>query len=573
MSERDHFAPESAVGERTSLFRRLVFLTAFRLVIVTVLLGATLWVTLRPGDQLDNPTSVLLYGLTGFIYAASLGYLWLLRARRRLRAVAYAQVAGDVLLAAFLVYLTGGADSLFTLMYPLAIINASVLLHRRGGLVAAFAAILSFALLVVLLHLKVIAPAASYLAQQSVSPGRLAFIVLANGAAFLLTGALASYLTEQLRQAGEELSERELDYEALAELHGFIVESLSSAVLTLNARGNVVFANVACERVTGLPAARLTNQPLRLRLPELALALDAARHTDGGRVDIEVAVRDTLGATRWLRAVANTLDAPRSGGRRSRSLAALEPTVLLVIEDRTALRALAEAVRRSDRLAATGELAAGLAHELRNPLGSMSGAVELLARGGHLSPEELRLLDIVLRETERLNALVTDFLAFARPTPVQATDTDVAALADETLNVFRHGELAQHLDVERTGSAVVRVHADPSQLRQVLWNLLQNAAEAMQGQGRIRVDVDRTPDGACRLAVSDTGPGISDEQLVTLFEPFFTTKEGGTGLGLASVHRIVEAHEGRVEVQSEIGRGTTFSIILPAALNEAAQVA
>jgi two-component system sensor histidine kinase PilS (NtrC family) len=221
-----------------------------------------------------------------------------------------------------------------------------------------------------------------------------------------------------------------------------------------------------------------------------------------------------------------------------------------------------EAVRRGDRLAAVGQLAAGLAHELRNPLASMSGAVELLSRGRGLSDAERKLMEIVMREAERLNALVTDFLAFARPTTTQLQPTDVAALADETLGVFRHSPNAAKIELLRSGVTSLRIMADAAQLRQVLWNLLQNAAEAMDGEGDITVDVGLTPEGLCRIAVADSGHGIPPADIEHLFEPFFTTKPHGTGLGLAFVHRIVEAHGGHVDVQSGVGRGATFSVLL-----------
>ena len=221
-------------------------------------------------------------------------------------------------------------------------------------------------------------------------------------------------------------------------------------------------------------------------------------------------------------------------------------------------------MRRGDRLAAIGQLAAGLAHELRNPMASMSGAIELLSRGRGLTDSERRLMEIVMREAERLNALVTDFLAFARPTPTQLQPTDVAALADETLGVFRHNPAAARIELIRSGASSLGIMADAAQLRQVLWNLLSNAADAMDGEGNITVDVGWTSVGLCRIAIADSGPGISPQNLEHLFEPFFTTKEKGTGLGLAFVHRIVEAHHGRVEVQSLPKQGATFSVLLPA---------
>lgn len=554
-------APGAGAG-RTSdaaLYTRLTYLTAFRLVIVTALLGATIYVTLRPDDDLGGPLAVLLYGLVTFVYAVSLGYLWVLRARRQLGSLAYAQVAGDVLVATFLVYLTGGADSLFVLMYPLAIVNASVLLHRAGAITAAASSAVLFAILTFVLDRELVGPAADYLSQRPFTAARLGFVIIANGSAFVLTAALATYLTEQLRRTGERLTEREVDYAALSELHGSIVRSMSAGIVTTDVQGRVTFMNPAAEQITGLGFGRLVDEPLRLWLPALAAELEAVITSGGRRGEVEE--RDAAGGLRRLGFVVTPLSWQRGG--RGRRRPTQEQGLSIIVEDRTAMRAMEETVRRSDRLAAVGQLAAGLAHELRNPLASMSGAVELLTRGSSLNDAERRLMGILLRETERLNGLVTDFLAFARPMPVVRQPTDVAALVDETLRVFEHSPQATGVELSRTGVEQARLEADPAQLRQVLWNLLQNAVEAMGPSGRVVVDVARSPDGGCRVAVSDAGPGVPAAELAHLFEPFYTTKPQGTGLGLALVHRIVDGHGGRIEVSSGPG-GTTFTVLLPA---------
>jgi len=337
---------------------------------------------------------------------------------------------------------------------------------------------------------------------------------------------------------------------------------MSAGILTTNVEGRVTFMNSAAEAILGTRFAEAIDKPVRETFPSLsdAVSQSLARHRRG-----EVDECDAHGEPHRLTFVVNPLTRASEGRGRGRRM---EPGLMILFEDLTALREMQEAVRRSDRLAAVGHLAAGLAHELRNPLASMSGAVELLGRGSKLTDAERRLMEIVAREAERLNALVKDFLAFARPADAQLEPTDVAALSDETLGVFRHSPGAAGIELLRSGVTSLRVKADQAQLRQVLWNLLQNAADAMNGQGHITLDVNVTRTGFCRIAVADSGPGIPAEHLEHLFEPFFTTKAIGTGLGLAFVHRIVEAHGGRVEVQSAPGSGTTFAVILPRGMED-----
>jgi two-component system sensor histidine kinase PilS (NtrC family) len=240
----------------------------------------------------------------------------------------------------------------------------------------------------------------------------------------------------------------------------------------------------------------------------------------------------------------------------------------VIFQDLTKLREMEAAVQRAERLADLGRLSAALAHEIRNPLASMTGSIELLHERPGLGGEDRRLMEIVLREASRLDQLVSQFLAFARPAPLVRRRVDLAELLEETLAVFVHDPLAGRLRIDREASPAA-VEGDPDQLRQVLWNLLANASQAMAGEGapargeRIRVACGADPEGGGWLEVEDDGPGMAPRVRERLFLPFFTTKPSGTGLGLATVHRIVDAHGGAISVESAPGRGARFRVRLP----------
>jgi signal transduction histidine kinase len=238
-----------------------------------------------------------------------------------------------------------------------------------------------------------------------------------------------------------------------------------------------------------------------------------------------------------------------------------------LVQRESDLSELEAQVRRSQRLADLGTLAAGLAHEIRNPLASMTGSIELLRGSVSAGEDERRLMGIVLREAERLNELVAQFLAFARPATPRRRPTDLAALLDETLSVFRNDPQAAGVTLD-PALEHAPADCDPDQLRQVFWNLLTNAAQAVGaaspgGGGTIRVRCRAGGEGAV-VEIEDDGAGMDAEDLGRIFLPFFTTKPRGTGLGLATVHRIVDAHGGSIRVASERGKGSRFTVVLPA---------
>jgi two-component system sensor histidine kinase PilS (NtrC family) len=239
----------------------------------------------------------------------------------------------------------------------------------------------------------------------------------------------------------------------------------------------------------------------------------------------------------------------------------------VIFQDLTELRAMEEKVARSERLADLGGVASGLAHELRNPLASMMGALSLLEENPEMPAEDRRLMEIALREAGRLESLVTHFLDFARPAPPRPVACDLAPLLAETLDVFAHDPGA-HVETERA-LAPAPGWCDPGQMKQVVWNLLRNAAEAAgerspgsPGHVRAACGVD---DGMAWLAVEDDGPGIPPDDRTRVFLPFFTTKRAGTGLGLATVHRIVDQHGGSIAVEPAAMGGARFVVRLPRA--------
>jgi two-component system sensor histidine kinase PilS (NtrC family) len=521
--------PEPLAGD-SGLRRKLVWLTLFRLITITVLLGGTAIVNWQFGPQATELVAPL-YTVVAVTYAASLVIAFLLRARhdRLDRVLAATQIALDVGIAGAVVAITGVTDSVFVFMFLLAIVNGAILLHRAGAVGALVLALGAYLALVWGLH-----PA----------PGHVQGTLFAHASAFIATAALASFLAEQLRRTGERLAASELDLAAMTALHESIVQSVTSGLVTLDPAGRVTFLNRAAEQITGLPFAQVAGRPAAHFFPAFSAA---------GRDELElvtpVGERRLLGYTMF--------DLHGRAGDKSGTA--------VIFQDLTRLRAMEVAVERSKRLADLGTVAAGLAHELRNPLASISGCVELLRGAAGLSEEDQRVMGIVLRETTRLDQLLARFLEFTRPSPPQRRAADLSAMLGETLDVFAADPAASDLRVERALSPAP-VSCDPDQLRQVAWNLLANAGQALREAGRagtVRVSCGPAPDGGATLTVADDGPGIPAAALGRIFTPFFTTKASGTGLGLAVVQRIVDAHGGSVEVDSAPDQGARFTIRLP----------
>jgi two-component system sensor histidine kinase PilS (NtrC family) len=462
--------------------------------------------------------------------------------------VAHGQIAADVIAATGLVYLTGGAESIFTVLYPLAIVSGAIGLGRRGAALGAAACCVALCVLAWSMQSGIIAPTSGDLDRVPIAAGRLAVVMAANLSAFLLVGALSSFLAEQLQGARTELLRSETRLEALEAIYSAVVRSIASGILTMDEDGRITYLNPAAEHLTGLSDRTARGQPLKALLPELAASI--TRPPERGRPEVSLRAHD--GRDRIL----GYTMAPLAGGVGG---------LVILFQDLTGLRQMEEAVRRADRLAVVGGLAAGLAHEIRNPLASMCGSIEVLGAAPGLAEQERRLMQVVRSEAGRLEALVREFLSFARPLSPAIEPLDGARAVAETVELFRAEVAERGIDLVARPAAPVWVRADPGQLRQVLWNLLGNAADATPPGGRVEVRI-AAAGGQAVLEVADTGHGIADDDLQRIFDPFFTTKERGTGLGLAIVHRIVEAHGGNLSVSSEVGRGTTFRVALPLAV-------
>jgi two-component system, NtrC family, sensor histidine kinase PilS len=523
--------------EARSLHRKLVWLTFFRVVSVTVLLGGTAMVGWESTSGLE--ATAPLYPLVIATYVASVAFGVALRSRRALVPLAHAQLVLDVGISAAVVWLTGRTDSVFVFMYSLGIVNGAILLYSRGALTA--------------LALALVAHAAIAFAPDVAKQAPQLRLLFLQASAFTVTAALASYLAEQLRRTGEVLAARESDLAEITALHEAIVQSVTSGLVTLDRQGRVTLLNRAGEQLLGLAARDVVGRPATGWLA--TIPADVAR----GETDY-VSAR---GAALRLGYSSFRLIGRDGGGVGT----------ALIFQDLTQLRAMEERVARSERLADLGGVAAGLAHELRNPLASMMGALELLRHAEGLGGEDRRLMEIALRESGRLGELVTQFLAFARPAPPRRVPCDLAPIVGETLDVLANDPGVAGVRIERA-LAPAPAHCDPDQVRQVVWNLVLNAAHAARDAGgrgaaesaggRVRVACGADGGGAF-VAVEDDGPGVAPDDRDRIFLPFFTTRQDGTGLGLATVQRIVDAHGGSVALEGAPGGGARFLVHVPVA--------
>jgi len=538
--------------------KRLTYLMLFRVGVVTLLLGSTFLSELAAteSDPVSPRTNTLL-GLIAITYSLTIVFALLLQRARSegaLRRMSVIQVGGDLVLTTVLVHLTGGVDSGFAFMYLLVIVSASFVLGRSAMWTAAAAIVLYATALFARRFLPVDGgglPLGTVPLRDLLRAGTV------NVVAFAATGVLSARLAVELRSAGERIASQSLRLRDLATLHEDVIRCLTSGLVTLGRDGTVITFNVAASEILGLPASAAVGRRVGEVLPALPRLLASVPENAPLR---RSEVRQPSGDR-----------ADRILGVSLSPLLDSEGQVLgriLSFSDLTELRRMEEAVARSERLAAIGRLAAGVAHEIRNPLAAISGSVELLAQGPATegADDAKELMAIVTREVSRLNGLISDLLAFARPRAPEKQPLDLSATVQEMLRVFEHDKRLDGTRVALRANGAVQVDADPGQLRQVVWNLVRNACEADVSNGPVEIAVGTVDaDGArwARLAVRDHGPGISEESRARIFEPFYSTKQGGTGLGLATVHRIVEEHRGRLHALAPPGGGAEFEVLLP----------
>jgi two-component system sensor histidine kinase PilS (NtrC family) len=548
-------APEPAAGEarpsevdRAGLARLLV--ARLVLAVFAFLLALALSAEGRSEREVLGPWIVLAFAfLSTAVSAAST------RRVRRVRAFGAAQLAADVAVVTALVHVSGGGISVFGFLYlPIPVFGA-VLFDRTG---AYGSALLSSA-----------AYAATLASSEGAAPEGAAFALWsAQTGALLVVALLASTLARELRVTGERLDVSRARFSVLRNLHERTVESLSSGLLTTDAGLRITFFNPEAERITGRKAGDALGRSLDEVLPgAAALARDAEVGQSRMRARLPLTGQD--GEARHLGIAVSIL---RGGDGTPAGYVA-------IFQDVTGVVQMEHELRRRERLAGVGELAASIAHEIRNPLAAISGSVELLRSGE--GEDGARLMDIVLREIGRLDALIRDFLHYARPAAPKLEAVALGPLFDDVARVLE-ATLAAGARLEHEAEPGVAALADPTQLRQVIWNLVKNALEALEGGGVVRLSAARASgapqDGAAdgrkrgaegpgsvEIVVADTGRGIALADLERIFDPFYTTKPDGTGLGLPTVHRIVESHGGALQVESRPGVGTQFRVRLPAA--------
>jgi two-component system sensor histidine kinase PilS (NtrC family) len=491
--------------------------------------------------------------------ALSIIYAFLLRfstvARQRQTA---AQFACDVLLISWLVVTTGDFRSPYVALYIVVISLASLFQGARGALLlSAFAGICYTTMMVG----GVYDPTASTPGERTLN-AESAQVIGFNVVAFLIVGLLAARLAA--RQSGEQAATHALVN--LRALHERIVESMRSGVVTLDLERRIFTFNSAAEEITGYTANELRGRDaamlfgaLDARITESLRAAAAAEKSP--RYETDCPTPDDLSVRLGFSIFPLY---PEAGDD-------VNPTgVVITFQDLTEVRALEETARRQDRLAAVGRMAAGIAHEIRNPLASISGSVQVLRAEANGDEGQIELMDIILRESERLNRIITDYLTYARPRSGAYTEIDLRLALRETIALTRYSPefTANHKIEERLPDAPVLAMADFDRLKQVFSNLVRNSLQAMPDGGSITIETGVLPNARSRIIFTDTGCGMTPKQVEQLFEPFTSTKPSGTGLGLSIVYQIVRDHGGTINVQSREGAGTTITIELPGAQHD-----
>ncbi len=571
----------SELDEQTE--RRLVWLMGGRLFLALSSLVIAAGLDGIGRDLTDEARNGIYWTVTFAFFAAVISGTSFGRIRNPVR-FATGQIAMDVAIVTSLVHFSGGRESVFTFLYVLVILYGALLFQSRVAIGAAGLSVVAYGLALITAN-------EGWGLGADPSGNRIALVRLlavwvVQGGGLFAIGALASLLSQELQRTGAALDRRTSDLRQLRDLHRATIDSIMSGLLTTDPSGRITSFNPEAERITGLAAEDALGREIESIIPEVRNVLPSL----GGQ--------QPLANSRTRLSYVNGSGEKLHLGLADSILWGEDGTAeghVVIFQDVTDVVAMEADLTRSERLAAVGELAAKIAHEIRNPLASISGSVQILASDSDAEGESARLMGIVVREADRLNNLITDFLRYARPAPTVTKRVDTDEFFTDLVGILE-STLPEAVELRTNIKPGLRLACDRDQLSQMLWNLCLNAIQSMPEGGVLGISVaasepalaqegrsdDRItttqgsgPDSQqaigsegegsrwLEIEVSDAGCGISEEVMDDIFEPFFTTKRAGTGLGLPTVYRIVENHGGELQLDSQLGEGTTFRIRLP----------
>ena len=518
-----------------------------RVIVTTILLGSGAAIYYGKGARTE---AFCLAVVVAAVYFLSLVYLLLMPLVSRYQSVfKIAQIVFDMALASVVVYMTGGRTSPFIFLYVLIIIYSSITLNKTASYITALTSGIIYVLIVFTRMRLEIPPEAGRTLWDSISMwGEVGLVsTYFHLTGFLLIAILAGYLSERFSAAGKELGESERSLEMLRNLHEYILQSLTSGVITLDLQGRIISVNKTGLEILGLGSeSEIFGKHLGDYMSGLYFEDLIARKREqmlyttpnGGKLTLGFSssdLKDPEGTTQGY---------------------------IIIFQDLTEVKELEDRLRTSEKMALLGQLAAGLAHELRNPLSAISGAVEILSSDVKPTEENLRLSRMATQEVERLNLLVEDFLILTMPIQKLTTSVDLGLIVADTVESFVKTIRRSNIEVVNKVQPGIYVQADSYKLKQALWNLLSNSVDAMPVGGAIVIK-SVIEGQSVVIEITDEGRGIDERLISRIFDPFFTTKEVGTGLGLAIVQKVIEGYNGKINVVSSQGKGATFVITLP----------
>jgi two-component system sensor histidine kinase PilS (NtrC family) len=515
---------------------RIKALISFRAVFVTLLLGSAF--LLRVDYFYARPRAISYYII--FLYSLTIIYSLLFGRMRNLLLFAYVQLVGDVLSEMALIYITGGVESPFSFVLILSVMASSIVLNKKAGYVIASLSSILYGVLLDLQFYNLLPIPHEFVTYER----EFLYNIFIHILALYLTAYLSGYLSYRLEETVEKLQERDVHLKDLEYFNVKVIESLPSGLFTTDMTGDVLIFNRAAERITGKQREAVIGRKIETALPFLSFPFREGRFE--GVLECDGNMQKVIG-------INITVLEDLSGNETGR---------IGVFQDLTQLKTLEMEVKQKEKWAAIGELSANIAHEIRNPIASMRGSIEMLIEDKIPAKHREKLMEIALKEMERVNNIITDFLTYSSPRPLEMQKVDVHLLLDETLSLLRNRVQENGtVRIAKEFDGPLFLVADPQKIRQVFWNLGLNSIEAMGQKGELTVST-KDSRGTVQIVFADSGPGIDPAKIDKIFYPFFTTKERGTGLGLSIAYRIIEEHKGKLKVRSEPGINTTFEIIL-----------